>query len=79
MSIADADGLRPFPGRCNLPMGCVTSALSIHRCQNRYPVTTELHTFKDGSSGKRSTSNYPMAGRVFVHNRVSDIYDLALK
>jgi transcription-repair coupling factor (superfamily II helicase) len=45
---------------------------------NRYPVTTELHTFKDEIIREAINFELSRGGQVFfVHNRVSDIYDLA--
>src|SRR5258708_4832651 len=46
---------------------------------NRYPVTTEVHVFNENSI--RDAINYEVdrGGQVFfIHNRVSDIHDMAM-
>ena len=45
---------------------------------NRYPVTTELHTFNDKVIRDAVMYEVSRGGQVFfVHNRVSDIHDIA--
>lgn len=46
---------------------------------NRYPVTTEMHTFRDETIREAVEYEVSRGGQVFfVHNRVSDIHDMAL-
>jgi transcription-repair coupling factor (superfamily II helicase) len=46
---------------------------------NRYPVTTEIHTFRDETIREAVDYEVSRGGQVFfVHNRVSDIHDMAL-
>lgn len=45
---------------------------------NRFPVTTELHVFNDKIIREAITYEVSRGGQVFfVHNRISDIHDLA--
>jgi transcription-repair coupling factor (superfamily II helicase) len=45
---------------------------------NRYPVTTELHTFRDETIREAVAYEVSRGGQVFfVHNRISDIHDIA--
>lgn len=45
---------------------------------NRFPVTTELHVFNDKVIREAITYEVSRGGQVFfVHNRISDIHDLA--
>ena len=46
---------------------------------NRYPVTTELHVFNDGIIRDAVLYEVSRGGQVFfIHNRVSDIHDMAV-
>jgi transcription-repair coupling factor (superfamily II helicase) len=46
---------------------------------NRYPVTTEIHTFRDETIKEAVDYEVSRGGQIFfVHNRVADIHDMAL-
>ena len=45
---------------------------------NRYPVTTEVHVFNENSIRDAINYEFSRGGQVFfIHNRVSDIHDMA--
>ncbi len=45
---------------------------------NRYPVTTEVHVFNENSIREAINYEFSRGGQVFfIHNRVSDIHDMA--
>ncbi len=45
---------------------------------NRYPVTTEIHTFSEQTIRDAINYEFSRGGQVFfIHNRVSDIHDMA--
>ncbi len=45
---------------------------------NRFPITTELHVFNDNLIREAINSEVERGGQVFfIHNRVSDIHDMA--